>query len=110
MGSGGGCINSNAQAKAGDGGGIVILLTTVLENQGWIEAKGTPGTYTHHQASGGGSGGSIFLYVAQPENSAGLDRTDVAGGAGGVDPNECSVRPTGGTGSEGRVVVTQERR
>ena len=110
MGSGGGCIDSNSKAKGGDGGGIVILLTSTIENQGMISATGSAGTYTHHQASGGGSGGSIFMYVANPDDSAGLSNLDVSGGAGGVDPHECSVRPTGGTGSEGRVKVTHERR
>ena len=109
MGSAGGAINSNTKAQGGSGGGMVILITGELENNGAIAVKGTEGSYTHHQAAGGGSGGSIFVYVA--DNSRAITGTlQVDGGAGGVDPNECSYRPTGGVGSEGRILITHTRR
>ena len=109
MGSAGGVINSNKQVFGGTGGGIVILIVGEIENNGRISVNGQPGQHTHHQASGGGAGGSIFIYVADIAKAT-TGTLEAQGGAGGVDPNECSYRPTGGSGSEGRILITHSAR
>ena len=109
MGSAGGAINSNAHATAGSGGGIVLILAGTVKNDGTITSRGTAGGYTHHQAAGGGAGGSIFVYAAnEGGHGHNYGALKVDGGAGGVDPVECSVRPTGGAGSSGRIYTTSE--
>lgn len=108
---------SNTQTKAEDGaGGLLILYTDTLENNGTISSKGSkgagascylPGNYRGATGGGGSGGGSVnvfYNYMVSP------GEITAVGGAGG-DVSKCTNNNmglfNGGKGGDGSITVTR---
>lgn len=115
LGGGGGAGHSNStfDNKAGDGGGIVILMANeIIGNGNYILSNGEDGLRGFGDGgSGGGAGGSILLYA---DNITGTLNLEANGGNGGegngawyddmgaifnsTNPNRCFGPGGGGSG------------
>lgn len=95
VGSGGGCGDDANGPDWGNGGGAIKLIVSgTLTCDGYITADGVPGHVTTHDAPGGGSGGSIWIwtnvfaggvsgYVHANGGYGGNSLATAAGGGGG---------------------------
>ena len=108
-GGGGGHQNNGASIPAGDGGGIVFLVsprvevgTTVSILAGGEDAQDV---HVNDGTSGGGGGGSLVLDVDSWVGAAQLT-VDVSGG-NGADLYTASQHGPGGGGGGGVIVTTQ---
>ena len=104
----------NTCIKGGNGGGCLLITTSVFENNGTISCNGTPGDSGPTQGTsggGGGSGGCIQIKCSERsfQNSGSIQ---CRGGIGGLTPtfHLVSQRKTpfsasGGAGSDGLIVL-----
>ena len=84
--------DGSASNTAGKGGGVILIDTDILVNDGFITANG--GHAAQGSQGGGGSGGSVNITIGS-----------VFSGTGTVSTNGGSTSGAGGCGAGGRVAV-----
>ena len=84
--------DGSAVNTAGKGGGVIQIVTDILENDGYITANG--GHASQGSNAGGGSGGSIFLSIGS--SFSGTGTLSATGGRGDA---------SGGCGAGGRIAI-----
>jgi hypothetical protein len=92
---GGVCLLSSSSSRAGQGGGVLHLLSTALVLDGVIESDGNSGGSS---CTGGGAGGSIII---RSNHFSGNGKLSARGGDGGFAGGSAS----GGAGGGGRIAV-----
>lgn len=84
--------DGSASNTAGKGGGVILIDTDILENDGFITANG--GHAAQGSQGGGGSGGSVYISIGS-----------VFSGTGTVSANGGHTGGAGGCGAGGRVAI-----
>lgn len=104
-GGGGGGMNSGSPAgdTGANGGGIVIIFSSIIEVSGSINVKGndSPGNSTGAGCGGGGAGGSIFIKAVTA--TIGTNLLDATKGIGGTSTGAFGGK--GGDGADGRIRI-----
>ncbi len=94
-------LNTPSRASTGgDGGGLIIIQTNILVNDGQIISDGQNGE-SSWSPSGGGSGGGI--YIISPNS---IDASNLfTRGGNGAAYSSCCMTETGGGGGGGQMLV-----
>ncbi len=102
MGGGGGSgtkLSTSVPSKGGNGGGIAIIITGVLEGNGkLILANGENATATTGSGGGGGAGGTVIIDAT---SLSGALTVNVKGGRGGNTTDDGNCTGSGGGGGGG---------